>query len=306
MISLRRMVTLNLLVACLTLAALLIAGFFYQQRSHDYARIVTASEESIFHFSNSREQALEALLAGNKLQLQDSAAQLEKIHGRLLALQEDRSLPASSRLALLQDMDLAGAVIALRRLAGSSQPESDRLALLGQLRQLHSQFVRFDRVVVSDMKERLLAFQRMALVIAGLLITLLIFTLLRLYKRLLVPVQQLVSQLDSNGAEPFQAAIQSSEEIVRLVDRLNRRAAGPVDNQESANLSQQRREEALAAVANEVVNHLNGIINYSQLLTDYCADLQVEGEQKGMLQAIIREGEQAAEILHKAMQGERI
>ena len=58
-----------------------------------------------------------------------------------------------------------------------------------------------------------------------------------------------------------------------------------------------------SAIINEVTNGLNGIINYSQLLADYCEAENIGEEQKEILHKIINTGEKSAAILQKGLPG---
>jgi hypothetical protein len=93
----------------------------------------------------------------------------------------------------------------------------------------------------------------------------------------------------------------SSTEIRTLATVFNQLLQKPTE--ESADeLTHMRRESEFSAIINEATNRLNGIINYSQLLADYCETANVGGEQKQILCKIIQNGEKCAEVLRKGLQ----
>jgi hypothetical protein len=63
-----------------------------------------------------------------------------------------------------------------------------------------------------------------------------------------------------------------------------------------------RREAEFSTIINEATNRLNGIINYSQLLSDSSDTENTNDEQKQIIEKIIHNGEQCAVILRKGIQ----
>ena len=90
-------------------------------------------------------------------------------------------------------------------------------------------------------------------------------------------------------------------EVRALITAFNQLLQKPT-KESPDDLAYTRREAEFSAIINEATNRLNGIINYSQLLADYCKGENASGEQRKILGKIIQNGEQCAVILRKGIQ----
>ncbi|MEN8139826.1 MAG: hypothetical protein ABFR97_01220 [Thermodesulfobacteriota bacterium] len=302
MITLRHLVTCNLVIITLLLAGLLATGWRYNKSLTDYRRVSQLSSELIFSYTTIREQAIEALLVGNRQQLDKVADQFESLHGRFSAMLENNVIPSHYKLSLLGDINLSGLIVSLRQeLASEKKGQAE---IIGQLRQLNEQFLAFDRVVTTEMKERLIHWLQVTLALTGLLICLLLFSLITIYRRGVAPLPLIARQLEeSEGAAiDLKAAKGSSREIGRFVTALNRFQGARVSPAADNGKEKKQRTEDCAAF-NKVINHLNGIINYAQLLSDSWAERGKEEEQRAILEKIISTSERGADILQQRLQG---
>jgi hypothetical protein len=140
----------------------------------------------------------------------------------------------------------------------------------------------------------------------GLIIALTCFTLLILYQKSVKPLLYLTSQVNKTlDGEDFVAIAEdknSSAEFKELIDSLNQLLQSRQEDN-APNLTNNQREAEFSAIVNEVTNGLNGIINYSQLLADYCEAEDIGEEQKEILQKIINAGEKSAAILQRGLHG---
>ncbi len=219
---------------------------------------------------------------------------------------DNHLIPSQYKLTFLQNLDLEQVVINLRNLA--EKPDNDDLILtiLNQLRQINKQFLQFDRIVVGEMRNRVMQYQKQALILMGLIIALTCFTLIILYQKSVKPLLDLASQaeLSLSDGEFITLATEknSSVEVKALIASFNQLLHSPRENN-STDLTHDRREAEFSAIVNEVTNGLNGIINYSQLLADYFEKEELNDEQKQILYKIIDNGEKSAAILQKGLHG---
>jgi len=304
--SLRRLSRVTFLGTALLLGMIVLTGFRQNNLMNNYNAIVKESEGAIFFYATIREQATEGLLSRDPVLLSGAASQFEKLHSRHTSMLDNHLIPSQYKLAFLQDLDLEQVVINLKSL--TEDPENTGLSkiIIGQLRQINKQFLQFDRIIISEMRNGVMQYQRIALILMGLVIALTCFTLLILYQKSVKPLLYLTSQVNKILAENDYAVMvegnNSSTEFKELIESLNQLLRS---RQESApsDLTNSQREAEFSAIVNEVTNGLNGIINYSQLLADYCEAEDMGKEQKEILHKIINAGEKSAVILQRGLSG---
>lgn len=300
--SIRRLSFVTFLGTALLLGALVLTGLRQNVLTSDYSTIVKESESTIFLFATIQEQATEGLLSHNSLQLLGAAKEFEKLQSRYVDLLDSHLIPSQYKLSFLQELDVGRVVINLRNLAENLTSEDLTLKIISQLRQMNKQFLQFDRIVVNDMRNRVMQYQKRALVLMGMIIFLTCFSLVILHIKSVKPLIDLAKQaeqavLDGTYLKLGQEG-KSSLEVRSLSTSFNQllqknQEEGPDD------LTYTRREAEFSAIINEATNSLNGIINYSQLLADYCEAGKTSGEQKQILCKIIKNGEKCAMVLQK-------
>ena len=304
--SLRKLSRITFLGTALLLGILVITGFRQNNLMDNYNTIVKESEGAIFLYATIREQATEGLLSRNPALLLGAASEFEELHNRHTSMLDNHLIPTQYKLSFLQDLDLEQVVINLKNLA--ENPENGVLIkqIIGQLRQINKQFLQFDRIVISEMRNGVMQYQKIALILMGLVIALTCFTLLILYQKSVTPLLYLTNQVNKALTEGEFVAIaegnNSSAEFKELIESLNQLLDSHQENASPSPTSSQREAE-FSAIINEVTNGLNGIINYSQLLADYCEAEDIGEEQKQILRKIINAGEKSAAILQKGLPG---
>lgn len=303
--SLRRLSGVTFLATALLLAALVLTGVRQNILTSDYTTIVKESESTIFLYATIQEQATEGLLSRDPSQLLGAAKEFEQLQSRYVAMLDSPLIPSQYKLSFLQDLDLGRVVINLRNLAENPTNEDLILQVIGQLRQMNKQFLQFDRIVVNDMRNRVMQYQKRALVLMGMIIFLTCFSLIILYLKSVKPLIDLATQAEGAllDGTPLQLGNEkkSSVEVRGLITSFNQLLQRPKEERPD-DLTHTRREAEFSAIINEATNRLNGIINYSQLLADYCEAQNVGGEQKQILCKIIKNGEECAVILRKGIQ----
>lgn len=304
--SLRNLCAFTFLGTALLLGALVLTGFRQNLLMSNYSTIVKEIESTIFLYSTIREQATEGLLSRNPTQLLSAAKEFEQLHGRYTSMLDNHLIPSQYKLSFLQELDLEQVVINLRTLAENPANDNSTLKIISQLRQINKQFLQFDRIVVNELRNRVMQYQKWGLVLMGLIIFLTCSTLIILYKKAVKPLIDLAAQVEETlpKGKPLQLQKEKnySVEIKSLITSCNQFLQHP-QGTHSDSLTYSRREAEFSAIVNEVTNRLNGIINYSQLLADYCESEEAADEQKQILYKIIENGEKSAEILQKGLHG---
>lgn len=298
--SLRRLSRFTFLTIAFLLAILVWTGFKQNSLIDSYNSIVAESERTIFFYATLREQITEGLLSRDSTSLLASATEFEKLNGRNTLMLDNYLIPSQYKLSFLKDLDLQQMVVSLRKLAEDPDDNAAALDLLSQLRQINKQFLQFDRIVNSEMRSRVMQYQKGALILMGIIIALTCFTLITLYKKSVRPLIDLAAQAENaftDGEYALLVADKNSSEEINILLRALNRLLDSNERSHPANPPDRQREVEVSAIINEVINGLNGIINYSQLLMDYCEVERIDDKQKKMLYKIMETGEKSAAIL---------
>jgi hypothetical protein len=286
---------------------LIFTGFRQNSLMGDYSAIVKESEGTIFFYSTIREQTTEGLLSRNPSQLLAAAEEIGKLQSRYTAMLENSLIPSQYKLSFLLNLDLEQLTLDLKNLAESPDNEELIRKIIAQLRLANNQFLQFDRIVVSEMKSRVMLHQKNGLVLMGLIICISTFSMITLYRKSVKPLITLSSQaeLSLTNRTPLTLSDEkkASTEIKTLLSSFNQLLQNTHHDDSPDTLTNNRREAEISGIINEVTNRLNGIINYSQLLADYCESQNVGDEQKKILYKIIENGEKSAAILQKGLPG---
>ncbi len=305
--SLRKLSLITFIITVVLLAVLIVTGFRQNSLMNDYSDIVKESESTIFFYSTIREQTTEGILSRNPIQLVAATREIEQLQSRYMAMLNNQLIPSQYKLSFLQNLDLEQLVLDLKYLAETPANKDLILKIIGKLRQVNHQFLQFDRIVLSEMRSRVMRDQKKGLVLMGLIVFLTSFSVIILYKKALIPLILITRQVKQSLVEhtPFllNDEKKSSEEIEALIETFNQ-LQEDIHKIKPDSIASSSRETEFSAIINEVTNRLNGIINYSQLLTDYCASIGAGEEQKQMLSKIIENGEKSAAILQTAYKEE--
>ncbi len=302
--SLRRLSSITFLGSTILLALLIITGYSQNRVMGDYSAIVKESESTIFLYSTIREQTTVGLLSKNPSQILAAAREIEQLQGRYTSMLDNHLIPSEYKLSFLKEIDLEQIVIELKMIADDVTNMELTLKIQSQLRKINNQFLKFDRIVIAEMKNRVMYFQKKALILMGLIISLTSFTLIILYKKSVKPLislaQQSSASLEDYSPLELDNIRSSSIEVRVLIDSFNQLLIDHEGPASPSPLSNQREAE-LSTLVNEVTNRLNGIINYSQLLADSYEGDEGSNEQKEILNKIITSGEKSAVILQQSL-----
>lgn len=291
MYSLKRLVWFAFLVVSVLLAGIILMGGYQYRLASRYNSVINQNEGSLFHFMTIRETITEVLIGGNWEQLERVIVDIEKLNSELSRLKENKLVSAELKLALVDKVDLTGLAILLRRVMNDPEKVKRSKELQERLRAISDYLIRYDRIIVSQAREQIVNFQRVVIGALGLIISLASFSLILLYRNTVSPLLRLSRQMQSdafaeNGIRLGQPIAKEVADLAQAIEQLALRSAdGAAEEQ-----SERDVKALLAETVNETTNGLNGMINYAQLLFDSAEQLEMEEEQKEMLQKIINSG----------------
>jgi hypothetical protein len=286
-------------VACLLILVMLL-GIRQYQLTGQYNKIITQSEESIFQFAAIREQITASLIEKNWDKVVAASRDLKDLNSALMRLQENELIPAEYKLDMAKQVDLSGLAISSKNIIAAEDKVTYSLNLQRQMRTLADYLQQFDRIIVSQMRAKLVHFQTIMIGALGSIICIISFSLILLYQKTLLPLVYLSEQAKEENilTNGFNYSTDSSAEIAELAEAVNK-LLQQRQPENSTNDSSKKYNEQLAAIINEGTNLSNGIINYAQLLSDSFQDTTINMEEKNILTKIISAGERIATILKK-------
>jgi hypothetical protein len=295
--SLKKMGYMTFTGVAALLVLVIVFSIRQYQLTESYNKIITQSEEMIFQFSTIREQITASLIEKDWNKIVSTADQFKNLNSTLARLQENTLIPGEYRLDMAKQVDLSGLAISSKEILTSSDKVAHSLSLQGKMRLLADYLMQFDRIIVSQMRAKVIQFQTVMIGALGAVISLISFSLLFLYKRTMAPVFRIVKQTEDPAVllNGFNYDSEACNEITRFTEAVN-------DLLKTSNLrakdesGKQLNSEQLAAIINKSNNLSNGIINYAQLLADSCKELGIGGEEAEILRNIIDAAERIAQL----------
>jgi len=267
------------------------------QLTERYNTISTQSEEMIFQFSTIREQITASLIEKDWDKIIQTADQLKNLNSTLARLQENTLIPGEYRLDMARQIDLSGLAIAAKKILSSKDTTADSLSLQNKMRILAEYLMQLDRIIVSQMRAKVVQFQTVMIGALGAVICLISFLLLFLYKKTMVPLLHIVQQTEDPAVlvSGINFKDDACSEIATFINGVND-LLKKSNSQAMGSDKQQPRSEQLATIINESNNLSNGIINYAQLLTDSYREVGIGKEETKILQNIIHAAERVAQL----------
>lgn len=295
--SLKRMGYISFIGVASLLILVILFSIRQYQLTERYNAISRQSEEMIFQFSTIREQITSSLIEKNWNKIINTADQLKNLNSTLARLQENTLIPGEYRLDMAKQVDLSGLAIALKELLTSKDKTVDSLNLQNRMRILSEYLMQFDRIIVSQMRSKVVQFQTVMIGALGAVICLISFSLLFLYKKTMVPLLDIIQQTEDPDVlvSGISHNKEACSEIAMFIEAINDlfKESG---RQSEKNSTQQPRTEQLEAIINESNNLSNGIINYAQLLADSYREVGIGKEETKILQNIIQAAERVAQL----------
>lgn len=281
------------------LCLVIILGIRQYRLSEQYHSIITQSEKMIFQFSTIREQITTSLIKQDWDTIATTADQLNNLNSSIARLQENTLIPGEYRLDMARQVDISGLAITSKAILSSTNKIAQSLVLQHKMRTLAEYLLQFDRIIVSQMRAKVVGFQTVMIGALGAIICMISFSLILLYKKALIPLLQLREQAAnpdvlSNG---FHYDNDTCTEISIFVDSVNS-LLEQVNENSTVQHDANTLSDKLATIINESNNLSNGIINYAQLLKDSYREVEMGGEERTILQNIIDAAERIA-LLNK-------
>lgn len=267
------------------------------QLTERYNSIITQSEKVIFQFSTIREQIMTSLIEKDWENIVSIADQLKNFNSTLARLQENTLIPGEYRLDMAKEVDLSGLVISSKEILTVNDKIAHSRNLQNKMRILADYLMQFDRIIVSQMREKVVQFQAIMIGSLGAVICLISFSLILLYKKTMIPLLRLSEQTTDpdiflNG---FSYDTNACDEIADFTDSVNSMIQKNRENFSDED-NVRCHDEKLAKIINEITNLSNGIINYAQLLADSYREIGAGDEELKILYNIIEAAERIARL----------
>jgi hypothetical protein len=288
-------------IAFTGVAALLLLVIIFSIRQYQlterYNTIITQSEEMIFQFSTIREQITTSLIEKDWGKIDNTADQLKNLNSTLARLQENTLIPGEYRIDMAKRVDLSGLAISLKEILSSRDKVDHSLILQGKMRILADYLMQFDRIIVSQMRAKVIQFQTVMIGALGAVISLISFSLLFLYKKTMAPIFRIVKQTEDPDVlvSGFSYDTEACSEVTLFTDAVND-LLKKSNNRSKDESGKQLHKEQLATIINKSTNLSNGIINYAQLLEDSYREVGISAEETEILHNIIDAAERIAQL----------
>ena len=288
------------------LAFVIILGIRQYQLGTRYSTVITQSEKIIFQFSTIREQITISLIERDYGKINLAADQLNTLNSLLARLQENTFIPGEYRLDMAKHADLSELAIFAKEIFISGDKVSQGLILQNKMRSLAEYMLKFDKIIVSQMRAKVVRFQAMMIGALGAVICLISFCLIFLYRKTMLPLLHLTRQAKEAGIieDGLSYELEACSEISFFISAINSLLTRSGAHQQTEEEWQQNNEQFVENI-NTSNNLANGIINYAQLLTDSYREVEIGAEETKILQNIIDTAEQIA-LLNKETREQNI
>ncbi|BHH84847.1 hypothetical protein [Desulforhopalus sp. 52FAK] len=288
MFSLRKLFWLVFPTTMLLLGMVIILGARQYALSGKYTDIITENEKALFHFITIREDITEALITKDSQKLLNLIPDMEKLNATFSRMQETPYVPAELKLDLLNKIDLPGIVIQIRTLATEDGGGSLKQNIQQEMRNIGTYLVQYDRILATQTRSRIHNLQLIIIGSMGIILSILSFSLILLYRNSILPVLNITKQLQQESVSDtdLQPANNASLETLELVEAIH----SQIRAKQTLNSIRDEEESAQYSILidqiNGSTNQLNGLINYAQLLADTDEHLY-SAQQKKLLDKII-------------------
>ncbi len=295
MISVRK-ILFSVFCGVLTLLIMVgLIGLLQLRLTNDYNQIIEKGGTILFQFNMVREHITRSMLEENWEKLNTELDSIDTLHTKLTTLLDSSLIPNEYKLALINQVDLPGIVMLSRQLLDKPGEQAVVLKLQDHLRLMSDQLMRFDRVLINEMKTQQVRFQNIAIGVLTIITAGISLMLLFLYQKAFAPLIRLSRRLHGTGQpESLPVDPKACREIGKLTTQVNHLLQNG-----RATSSEEENPMFSPEKMNSFSNHLNGIINYTQLLIDEGQLGQSDKENKTILAKILSSGETMTSLLHE-------
>ena len=297
-VSLKQLGTLSFSSVAVLLIFVIFFGIRQYQLAERYNSIITQSEEMLFEFSTVREHISTALIGQQWQQISAATVELKNINTSLRRIQENTFIPSEYRLDLAKNADIGGIALLTKELSVSGHQLEKSLQLQNKMRKLSEYLIRFDRIIVSQMRAKVIQFQTVMIGSLAIIICLISFSLTIFYKKTMLPLLRLQQQINSKDAKEnlfLQPDPTSCSELEVFTNSVNQLLQSTRNSKNSGEIPPDL-DEKLGKLLNESTNLANGIINYAQLLADTYREVEMGSEETKILQSIMDDAERIGRL----------
>lgn len=304
MISLRKILFSVFISVATFLAIVVVLGLLQYRFTHEYDAIIYQGEKILFRFDSLREHLTRVMISAEASDAESISGKVDALNSDISRLLENSMVPGEYKLALINQVDLPGITVLVRKVINNPEDREAAMQLHDQLVVLADNLMQFDRVLTSQMRTRLVRFQGLAIGALTLIIAGVSLLVLFIYQKALVPLIALVQYLEqSDHSDPLPVDPKSCKEIAELSSQVNLMVA------EGVFVASQSGEGKGGFTLspkdlNKLSNSLNGIINYTQLLIDEGVENEDE-ESLELLTKIRESGEHMGSIIQNRIGGKK-
>jgi signal transduction histidine kinase len=274
MFSLRKTLYTTILLMAVILSMVFLVGARQYLLAGRYKAVIDQSEKLVFRFATVKEQITASLLENRYDQMGAITLEAEAMNGDIARVLESGLIPSEYKLTLLDQLDLPGVIILLRKM--DAQPNKDIAGQINtKIRLIGDQLMRFDRIVASQAKAGLVEFQ--SVLIGGMAIVLCLcsFLMLLWYRQVIMPLLGLVTRCKSEpfGREILEHDPAACNELVELTQAMNGLIMAH-NRQEKAATHQDHLLKAAAAVGEGI----RQAKTHAELYQAMCRALMQDGD----------------------------
>lgn len=218
------------------LGTLLVLAFNQFQLYGGHEEIISQTEKILFQYSNIREQIVEDIVEGRVSELSRVSPAVEELHNNLVKILDNKLIPAEYKFSFLQQIDLPGLVLLLRKTAAEDYNINLLRRINEESRVIGERFMLFERLVLGHAKQRLVDFQSIVIGILALVVFLVTSLIIVTYRFLIAPVMNLSVQSDELVSGNQEKIDQTGgwEEVSGLAEKLNLLTEGMRSNKDLA------------------------------------------------------------------------
>lgn len=205
------------------LGALLLLAFNQFQLYGRHEQIITQTEKLTFQYSNIREQIIEDIVQGRLHELAQISSAVEELHNSIITLLDSNLIPAEYKFSFMQQIDLPGLVLLLRR-TGTGQDDKNLLRrIVEETRVIGERFMLLERLVLGYAKQKLVDFQSIIIGVLALVVFLVTTLMVITYRLLILPVVNLTAQTENvlRGTQDQLYPPSGWREVSGLADKMN-------------------------------------------------------------------------------------
>lgn len=205
------------------LGALLLLAFHQFQLYAKHEQIISQAEKLTFQYASIREEIIEDIVQGRLQELAQVSSAVEGLQQSIVKLLDSPLIPAEYKFSFMQQIDLPGLVLLLRRTA-AEQDDRNLLRLINEnARIIGERFMLLERLVLGYAKQKLVDFQAVVIGILALVVFLVTFLLALTYRYLILPVLSLSAQAEGVVQGNLDQILRPRgwQEVAGLADRIN-------------------------------------------------------------------------------------